>query len=570
MRGRGRLDFPATDRTDTVSASRDSRPVGDQFLPHHRFPDRSRAWATIYALTTLALVATFLVARRFPDARFGDFHLLTTSAAAMALIAGILTLVRYHSRPSNTLLFIGAALIGVGVLDFYHALISSAYFGQAFPTAPGRLAAWSWTISRLFLSVILLASWAAGVREDKLGRDGRIDARSIYDDVILLALVCLGFFIVVPLPSAYHPEWLVPRPYALGIAGIFLLSLIGYVRRGVWRRSPFEKWLVLALILFFLSDALFISFSAAPFDVMSATAHFLKIAAYGAVLFGVVESTYRLFRRVEETGVELEGINRSLALEIETRKEAQAELGQAERSVRDYAARLQSSNAELEQFAYAASHDLQEPLRMIAGYTSLLANKYKGQLDAQADLYIGYTVDGVSRMQKLIDDLLTYSRVETHGKPFERIASAEALSWATTNLEAAIQGSGASVTCDPLPEIVAEPTQLGQLFQNLISNSIKYRGDGPPAIHASAEREDTGWRFSVSDNGIGIVPEDLDRVFELFRRLETGAEASGTGIGLAVCKRIVDRHGGRIWVESTPGEGSTFFFTLPDSDAAPA
>ncbi|MBT8479418.1 MAG: hypothetical protein KJO06_10910 [Gemmatimonadetes bacterium] len=537
-----------TAAADPASASRDSLPAGDQFLPHHRLPDRARAWAAIYGLTTLALVATFVVARRFPEARFRDFHLLATAAAAMALVAGILTLVRYHSRPNNTLLFIGAALIGAGILDSYHAMISSAYFVEAFPTAPARLSAWSWTISRLFLSVMLLASWAAGIRQDKLGEDGRIDARSIYDDVILLALVCLGFFIVVPLPSAYHAEWPVSRPHALGVSAVFVLALIGYLRRGVWRRSPFEKWLLLALIVFFLTEALFVSFSAAPYDAMSAIAHGLKVLAYGAILFGVVESTYRLFRTVEETSIELE---------------------QAERSVRDYAARLQSSNAELEQFAYAASHDLQEPLRMIGGYTRLLANKYEGQLDAQADLYIGYTVDGVSRMQKLIDDLLTYSRVETHGKPFERVDSAQAFSWATTNLAAVIEESGASITCDDLPQVVAEPTQLGQLFQNLISNAIKYGGERKPKVHASAVRIDDYWRFSVSDNGIGIAAEDLDHVFELFRRLDSGEETSGTGIGLAVCKRIVDRHGGRIWVESTPGEGSTFFFTLPDADPTP-
>jgi len=533
-------------------------------------PDVTRTWATVYAVVAVALVAVFLGARRFTGVRLGYFSILTTAASAMAMIAGILTLVRYFSRRNNYLLFIGAAFVGVSILDGYHALITSAYFVELFPSAPERLAAWSWTTSRLFLSVMLLASWAAGQREEKLGPAGRIEARSILDEVALLAAVSLGFFIVVPLPPAYHPEWFVHRPQALLVAAIFLAALLGYLQTGLWRRSPFMKWLVLALVISFMSEALFVPYSAFPNDAMSAAAHVLKIAAYSCVLAGAIESTYRLFRMVEETRIELEDFNQSLALEIERRKEAQADLELAERSVRHYAERLKSSNAELEQFAYAASHDLQEPLRMIAGYTRLLASQYEGQLDAQADLYIGYTVDGVARMQKLIDDLLTYSRIETHGKPFERIASAEAFSWATTNLEAAIQDSGASVTCDPLPEIVAEPTQLGQLFQNLLSNAIKYSGKGIPEIHVSAERDDDCWRFSVEDHGIGIAPDDLDRVFELFRRVDSEDDTGGTGIGLAVCQRIVDRHGGRIWVRSTPGEGSTFFFTLPDSDATPA
>ena len=309
---------------------------------------------------------------------------------------------------------------------------------------------------------------------------------------------------------------------------------------------------------------MFVPFSSVPFDLMSAIAHGLKIVAYGCVLVGVIESTYSLFRRVDEAGVELASVNRSLESEIEQRKKAQAELEEAERAVREYARRLQSSNEELEQFAYAASHDLQEPLRMIAGYTNLLSSKYEGRLDEQADLYIGYTVDGVARMQKLIRDLLAYSRVETHGKPFETVKTSEAYRWATTNLQAAIEESGVEVTCGDLPEVVGEPTQLGQLFQNLISNAIKYGPEDEPQVHIEAVREADEWRFSVADNGLGIAAEDLDQVFVLFRRLDSGEDRGGTGVGLAVCKRIVERHGGRIWAESTPAKGSTFYFTIPD------
>lgn len=546
----------------------EASPAHDQFLLRHRLPDRSRLWILVYLVVSAALVATFLVARRFTEARFGDFHALTSTAAALAVMVGILTLVRHHSRPNNHLLLIGAGLIGAGILDGYHAWITSSYFVELFPSVPESLAAWSWTTSRLFLSVMLLASWAAGRREAKLGAAGLIEARSIYDDVALLAVVCLGFFIFVPLPPAYQPGWPVHRPQALGIAIVFLLSLVAYLRDGRWRRSPFASWFVLALVVSVLTDALFVAFSAGPSDLMSGVAHGLKIVAYGCILVGVVASTYHLYRSVEETSLELEASNRVLEAEIERRKLAQAELEQAERKVREYAERLKSSNAELEQFAYAASHDLQEPLRVIAGYTRLLASRYEGRLDGQADRFIEYTVSGVERMQKLIQDLLTYSRVETHGKPFERVDSMRAFEWARTNLQAAIEESGASITGEGLPELVAEPTQLGQLFQNLLSNAIKYRSEEAPEVHVRAERTDGAWHFSVADNGIGIPSEDRDRVFEMFRRLDTAGDRDGTGIGLSVCRRIVERHGGRIWVESGPDRGSTFHFTIPDPEPA--
>ena len=536
--------------------AREAPSIGDQFVPRHLLPDRGRTWTVIYTLVAAALVVSFLALRRFPEVRFGDFAVLTAAASALAFIAGVLTLVRHFSRPNNYLLLIGAAFVGVSVLDAYHALITSAYFVEWFPSAPERLAAWSWTTSRLFLSVMLLASLAAGLREERMGPAGRIEARSILDEVVLLALVSLGFFIFVPLPPASRPEWLIHRPWALANAAIFLAALVGYLKTGLWRQSPFVKWLVLALVISFTSEALFVPFSAFPNDLMSAAAHVLKIAAYACVLAGAIESTFRLFRRVEEAGLELERAN--------------AELEVADRAVRDYARRLQDSNEELEQFAYAASHDLQEPLRMIGGYTRLLASKYGDGLDEQANRYIGQTVDGVDRMHKLIDDLLSYSRVETHGKPFEEVDAKSAFDWAIANLEVALERSDARVTCDELPGVTAEPTQLGQLFQNLISNAIKYGPEEGTEIHVGAVRQEDGWRFSVSDNGVGIAEEDLERVFELFRRLESGSSEPGTGVGLAVCKRIVGRHGGRIWAASEPGQGSTFYFTLPDQGQTPA
>jgi PAS domain S-box-containing protein len=224
---------------------------------------------------------------------------------------------------------------------------------------------------------------------------------------------------------------------------------------------------------------------------------------------------------------------------------------------------LERSNKDLEQFAYVASHDLQEPLRMVSSYTQLLAQRYEGQLDERAKKYIDYAVDGAVRMQRLINDLLAYSRVSTQGKTLEIIDSQVTLDEALFNLSAAVEENLVAVNRSSLPRVRADAAQLAQLFQNLVSNAIKFRGVAAPEVHVSALDLGSDWRFSVQDNGIGIEARYADKVFVIFQRLHTRLEYPGTGIGLAMCKRIVERHGGRIWFESEPGKGSTFYFTLP-------
>jgi PAS domain S-box-containing protein len=228
------------------------------------------------------------------------------------------------------------------------------------------------------------------------------------------------------------------------------------------------------------------------------------------------------------------------------------------------------SNDELQQFAYVASHDLQEPLRMITSYLELLERRYKGQLDTRADKFIGYAVDGATRMQILINDLLKYSRVGTQGQNFEPVDCEKVLQNVLTNLQVAIAENNAVITHSPLPPVNADVTQLTQLFQNLIGNALKFRREEPPQIHVGVEWTNGKWLFSVRDNGIGIESQYTNRIFVIFQRLHSRAEYSGTGMGLAICKKIVERHGGKLWVESNPGEGSTFYFTLPDSGDIPS
>ena len=224
---------------------------------------------------------------------------------------------------------------------------------------------------------------------------------------------------------------------------------------------------------------------------------------------------------------------------------------------------LKRANADLEQFASAASHDLQEPLRMISSYLQLLSTRYEGKLDKDADTYIGFAVDGSNRLQKMITDLLEFSRVGTRGRPFAPVDSGTVLDRALMNLKMAIEESGAEVTVEKLPQVLADETQLMLLFQNLVGNSIKFRGTDPPRVRISARRDGEKWVFSVKDNGIGIDPKQHDKLFVIFRRLHSRDKYPGTGIGLAMCRRIVERHGGRIWIESELGRGATFLFTLP-------
>jgi PAS domain S-box-containing protein len=222
------------------------------------------------------------------------------------------------------------------------------------------------------------------------------------------------------------------------------------------------------------------------------------------------------------------------------------------------------SNKDLEQFASVASHDLKEPLRMVSAYVLRLEKKYKGQLDDKADKYIRFAVEGVERMEKLIEGLLAYSRITRGAAQFGPVDSNKIFSLAVSNLSASIRECNASVTKEDLPTVRGDETQLLQLFQNLIGNAVKYRKpQTPPHVHVSSAREGSHYIFSVRDNGIGIEPKNYDRIFQLFQRLHSHDQYAGAGMGLAVCKHIVEQHNGRIWIESVPGTGSTFFFTVP-------
>jgi signal transduction histidine kinase len=258
---------------------------------------------------------------------------------------------------------------------------------------------------------------------------------------------------------------------------------------------------------------------------------------------------------VEQHRQDLQTVNERLQSVITQRQQAEEALAQR---TRDWA----RSNADLERFAFTTSHDLQESLHLVTSYLHLLAQDYRGRLDATADEFIAYAVDGPAWMQRLIQDLLAYWRVETQPQEFAPTDGEQVLTLVLANLQGAIAESGAVVTYDPLPTVMADAAQFVQLVQNLIENAIKFRSAQPPQVHMTATRQEGEWVFAVRDNGIGLDPAHAERIFELLQRLHSGTEYPGTGLGLAICKKVVERHGGRIWVESQPGDGATFFFTI--------
>ena len=249
--------------------------------------------------------------------------------------------------------------------------------------------------------------------------------------------------------------------------------------------------------------------------------------------------------------------------DISERKRAEEGLARVAAELEQRAVELERSNADLAQFAYVASHDLSEPLRMVSSYVQLLERRYGDQLDTDAHEFIDFAVDGVNRMQRLIDDLLAYSRVGTSEYRLEQVDLGDLVEDTLGGMRATVTETGAIVTQDGLPAVVGDPGQLRQLFQNLIGNGIKFVEEGPPRIHVSAERDGHEWRFAVADNGIGIDPSHADRIFAVFKRLHGRDAYPGSGIGLSICKRIVERHHGRIWVEQNEGGGSRFCFTMP-------
>ena len=530
-------------------------------------------------------------------------------ATLLAIVVGAMAMVRFYAKKDNTFLFIGTGFVGTGLLDGYHAIVTSSFFASNFPSAPSSLIPWSWIASRLFLSVLLWLSWMAWSREARLGEEGKISEGTVYLVTGALTVASFLFFAFVPLPRAYYPEIIFHRPEEFVPALFFLLALVGYLRKGSWRTDDFEHWLVLSLIVGFMGQAIFMSYSGRLFDFEFDVAHLLKKVSYIAVLVGLLISIFHLFRQLESQKVLMQaGIARreraeeelrrsedrlresyttleqqvadrtrelstaNTDLEVENAQRTRAEVALAQR-----ARELARSNQELQQFASVASHDLQEPLRKVSAFGDLLEASAADALTEKGRDYLRRMQGAAARMKTLIDDLLTLSRVTTQAQPFVAVDLTKVTREVVADLEVRIKETGGCVEVWDIPTIDADRTQMRQLLQNLIGNALKFHRPGEPpvvrvrgsllegqtnggnGVHAGEEM----LRLTVEDNGIGFDETYLDRIFTVFQRLHGRGEYEGSGIGLAVCRKIVERHAGAITAKSECGRGSTFIATLP-------
>ncbi|MCU7494443.1 MAG: GHKL domain-containing protein [Ignavibacteria bacterium] len=457
----------------------------------------------------------------------------------------------------HSVIFIGIAFLFTGAIDLLHTL---AYKGMnVLPGSDANLATQFWIAGRYLQSTSLLVMPFVLNRRISFG-----PVIALFSCVTVLLLLAIAFWHVFPVcfvEGAGLTPFKVISEYVVSF--ILALSAVFFFRR----RSSFDpevlRLVMFSLGLLILSELAF-TFYIEVYDLSNASAHLIRIISYFLLYKAIIQTGMKkpfnlLFRNLKQSELELIKINDRLQQELGSKDKAEISLKIAVEE-------LERSNKELEQFAYIASHDLQEPVRMVSNYTQLLERRYKDKLDSKALEYIEFAVDGARRMHMLITGLLEYSRITTNARQYSPVDCNKVMEYVLKNLEISIRESGARIYSEVLPVVMADEVQLIQLFQNLISNAIKFRrGAEMPEIHVSAAQENGKWIFSVKDNGIGIDPQYGERIFQIFQRLHLRDEYTGTGIGLAVCKRIVERHGGKIWIESELNNGATFYFTFSNN-----
>jgi len=511
----------------------------------------------IFLVASLLLLCFALTGRGWEGN--AQLHTLSEIVATMlALIVGTIALVRFYTKKNNTYLFVGAGFIGAALLDGYHGTVTSTFMYALLPSPLPSLSPWSWNASRTFLALMMLLSIWACNREKALKDTGRIGEGAVYFAVGALTALSFIFFAYVPLPRAYYPELFFGRPAELIPAALFLLAALGFLKKEDWRQDPFENTMVLSLIVGFMGQAVFMSRSFALFDTMFDAAHLLKIVSYGTVLVGLLVNTYHMHGEVDRQNEQHRQAQEELTQIIE-------DLAEAKSASEIQAAKLAEVNAELEQFSYAASHDLKEPVRNLVSYSTLLREDLGDDLSDEVAMDLEYISSAAKRMGNLVDDLLSLSKVGRSSMKQEPVLIEDCVAESLEALRSRILESGAHVEWDQLPEVTGDAFLLTQLYQNLLGNAMKFTENGSPLIHLTAERGGDGWTLGVRDNGIGINPEYAEQIFTPFKRLHGITEFEGTGIGLALCRKTIERHGGEIWVESEPGKGAHFKFTLPAS-----
>lgn len=483
------------------------------------------------------------------------FH--TTVELITIGIAWAVFMVTWNSHDiskDNRITFIGIAYLFISIVDLFHTIVYSGMnilhgYNSDLPTQLWISARYINSISFLVLAIISHRKYYFSL------------IFLAYSLIIALVFSCIFIWNIFPVCYIEGIGLTTFKKVSEYIICLILLSSIILLKRG----NKFDKnvlnILTASIILLIVSEFAF-SFYLTVRDQSNLIGHLLKLFSSYLLYKALIETGMRkpfllLFRNLKESESNLIDLNKRLETELDRRQAAEIKL-------RSIVGELEHSNKELEQFAYVASHDLQEPLRMISNFTQLLGKKYKDKLDDNANEYIEFIVDGSKRMQKLISGLLSYARISSHNAPFVPTDLNNIIQDVLRDLQLVIAESGTDVTCAKLPTINADPVQIKQIFQNLISNAIKFKNHIKPQVQINAELNAGKWIFSVKDNGIGISPEYFERIFVIFQRLHERKSYPGTGLGLAICKKIVERHGGIIWVESETGKGTTFYFSIPE------
>ena len=499
---------------------------------------RRRRLATYWVVGTV-LPVLYLWARGGSWTSSETFHtVLEVSATLIALFVAVLALVRFYSKKSNTILFIGTGFLGTGLLDGYHAAVTSAYFKSLMPSDLGSLIPWSWIASRQFLALMLFLAWVGWRREKNVGASGRIPEAWVYAIAATLTGVSFLFFAFVPLPPAYYPGFF-HRPEEFGPALLLGLALWGFLSKGKWVHDSLEHWLIVSLVVGLVAQAVYMPFSAELYDLEFDAAHVLKIVSYLCVLTGLAMGTYETFHAVEKGRVRIK--EHTLALAV--------------------------ANQELEAFSYSVSHDLRGSLRTMSGFAYALREDYGATLDEKALDYIDRISRASSRMSDLIEGLLSLSQAARGEILVERVDLTELSNSIAGELADREPGHVVSITVAPGLVADGDPRLLRVLLRNLLANAWKFTRDvADPQVEVGVKRDAGSEVFYVRDNGAGFDMAHADALFTPFERLHSEEEFEGTGVGLATVARVVRRHGGDVWGEGVVGGGASIYFTLVERE----